>query len=174
MKKVCIGLINFLFIACLLAKQPITVDEGDFVFTLPPNWKTMRELWGSYTPNKDYYKLNIEEVESYTNVQKKGQVGLWFAIARKDFDQGDLYAEIDRIYRQTVPDIPEYQINQIEIRGVLVYQAHYRRPWGEPWWEFEDYWFVRGNRLYLLSFHALKLADYSEEITSIIDSIKWK
>jgi photosystem II reaction center protein PsbP len=37
------------------------------------------------------------------------------------------------------------------IEGVAAYEAIYRRPWGEPWYQFRDVWFARDNWAYLVS-----------------------
>ncbi|MFZ5809939.1 MAG: hypothetical protein ACOY16_11715 [Chloroflexota bacterium] len=174
MKAGMLGLCLIFLMACSLTQPARVVDEADFRFTLPPGWRLMSELWENYTPGNDYKHLGVAEIVSVTSVQKKGEYGVWFTVAQREFSGSDLRAELDQLYRQTEPSIPDFTLSEAEIGGYAGYVVTYRRPWGEPWWEFQDYWVVKGGRVYLLSFEALKLDEYAEEMQLIRDSFVWK
>jgi len=174
MKKIFFSAWSLLLCACLLFSKPTTIQETDFEFTLPIGWKTMGQIWDDYSPKQDYKKLGVNEIITVTNFEKKEQKGIWFTVAGKDYDGGDLREELERVYSQTTPAIPQYTITQIEWKGYPTFVVKYRRPSGEPWWEFQDYWLVKDGQVYLLSFEALQLEEYAEEMQMILDSFVWK
>jgi len=50
------------------------------------------------------------------------------------------------------------------------YEMRYRRPWGEPWWQFQDIWLEKDGVIYLLSAHAYNLETYQEALDAILES----
>jgi len=134
----------------------------------------MAELWGTYELQKDYYGLGAEELAALTSVRKKGQSGVWFSVAKKPL-MGNALSELgESLYAQVVPAVVELQHSTAELGGQPAIAFRYRRPWGEPWWEFYDLWVEKNGVAYLLSFHASSLEGYQAEIDLILKSFSFQ
>jgi len=56
------------------------------------------------------------------------------------------------------------------------YEITYNRPWGEPWWKFQDIWLEKDNVIYVLSFHAppTSFDTYNDVFEQILESFQFK
>jgi len=161
-------------LACARGTSNRSFSHVEFRFEYPSNWQTMAELWGTYELQKDYYGLGAEELIALTSVQKKGEAGVWFSVAKKPL-MGIALSELgESLYAQAVPVVAQLQQSTITLAGQPAIAFRYRRPWGEPWWEFYDLWVEKNGVAYLLSFHAYSLEGYQAEIDLILKSFSFQ
>lgn len=134
----------------------------------------MSELWGTYQLKEDFYGLGAQELVALTSVRKKGETGIWFSVARKPLNSELFTTLIENTYAQANPEIVERQQSTVQLGGLTAQAFRYRRPWGEPWWEFYDLWVEKDTTAYLLSFHALSLDEFQAEIDLILQSFSFQ
>jgi hypothetical protein len=166
--------VAFLLVACKRASSGI-YDHVDFSFELPDQWQLMSDLWPNYQSGRDYYRLGVTEIVMVTSVKKQGQTGAFFAVASApkpaDSSLEDLF---HTTYAQISEEIQDVSENPLVLSGVPGFEIYYRRPWGEPWWQFRDIWLENNEIVYVLSFHAFDLNKYQEEFGPILDSFVFK
>jgi hypothetical protein len=160
--------------ACARGTQNRTFSEAEFRFELPAKWQTMAELWNSYQLQEDYYGLGAAEVVALTSVQKRGEFGIWFSVAKKPLKGATLDELVETTYAQAIPEISDLQQSTTTLDGKPALALRYRRPWGEPWWQFYDVWVRKDSIAYLLSFHALALEEYQADIELILNSFSFQ
>jgi dipeptidyl aminopeptidase/acylaminoacyl peptidase len=155
-------------------QEAIRSDRPEFDFSLPPDWQSMSDLWPDYQLEENYKNLGLKGLASVTSVRKRGEFGMWFTVAKTSLTTGDLQSLIDQTYAQTVPAIEKVSENTITVDNLTGFEITYRRPWGEPWWEFRDIWLEKDGNVYVLSFEALALEKYQDAMDSIIASFSLK
>lgn len=149
-----------------------------FSFIIPPGWATGEEVWGeSAATGRDYYGLGVQEVVMIQYPAEPGRGQAFFAVASAPLGTGeDLEARFTEAYRSAVPEIVDASTRPFEQGALTGYEITYRRPWGEPWWQFRDIWLEREGTVYVLSFHASPhtFANYAETFERIIASFRFK
>jgi hypothetical protein len=155
---------------------PRTYEDTAFSFQYPESWQTMAKLWGDrYQPGKEYYQLGVNEIVTVTSAQKQGESGVWFAVASTPLaEASDPEYDVHQTYGPFMDDLQGYTEAGVTVAGLDGFQAAYRRPWGEPWWQFRDIWLVNDSMLYLLSFHAASLDESQGDIDFILNSFAFK
>jgi hypothetical protein len=160
------------------AWMPILVTEDanqpEFTFDYPTDWQPMSDLWPNYLPEDNYKNLGLAELVAVTSVHEQGGAGIWFVVAKRSLNGSELKAFIDQTYAQTVPEIEGLSTSTAETGAWVGLEYRYRRPWGEPWWEFRDIWFEKEGSAYLLSFHAYDLTEYEGAMQTVLDSFTFK
>lgn len=164
---------------CALFNQPSgpqTYQDESFLFQYPATWQTMSELWEDrYQPDKDYFHLGLTELIMITDVQTQGDFGIWFAVAVTPLPNGlDLEACYRQIYAPYLSEFRDFAEQPVTLNGMNGFEVRYSRPWGEPWWQFQDTWLENDGTVYLLSFHTGGLEPYQAEIASILESFTFK
>lgn len=111
-----------------------------------------------------------------TSVQKKGDFGAYFTVASKPLPEGKSLEEVFRdTYDQIEGEMREVSESTTSINGVQAFEMNYERPWGEPWWQFRDWWLEKDKTIYVLSFHCLGSSEkYQEDLDYILNSFRIK
>lgn len=161
-------------LACARETGNRSFSHAEFRFDYPPSWQTMSELWGTYELKDDYYGLGAQQLAALTSVRKRGESGVWFTVAKKPLMATSLSEMVETMYAQLVPEATELQQSTIELAGQPAIAFRYRRPWGEPWWEFYDVWVENNEFAYLLSFHASSLEGYQADIDLILKTFSFQ
>lgn len=111
----------------------------------------------------------------YPPDQGKGRV--FFVVASSPLAEGqDLESRFTQAYQMAVPEI-ENASQQLFERGELAgYEITYKRPWGEPWWQFRDVWLEKDGAIYVLSFYASpnSFESYTDTFDQILESFRFK
>lgn len=155
-------------------------ENENFSFTIPVGWQTMEELWGqSQESEKDYYALGVEEIIMITNarVQADGTYSSYFAVASSPLAGGtDLNTRFHQTYDPLIPELREVSQQEFDNGTLSGLEITYQRPWGEPWWQFHDFWVEKDAVIYVLSFHAAPndFKQYQDDIDLILNSFKFK
>lgn len=163
-----------LLAACTPA-GPHTYQDPAFSFTYPGDWQTMAELFGAYEAGREYYGLGFSEQVMVTSAQEKGEAGVYFAVATRPLAAGERLEDVFHdTYAKISAEIQNASEATIPIAGQQGYLMSYRRPWGEPWWQFDDVWLEKDGVIYLLSAHAYQLEEQRETIDAILESFKFE
>lgn len=161
-------------LACIRSIQNRSVNHAEFRFDVPTGWQEMSELWGTHRLQEDFYGLGAQELVALTSVQKKGEFGVWFSVAKKPLAGESLAKLVETTCAEAVPEVANVQQSERELDGQAAIAVRYQRPWGEPWWEFYDVWVEKDGFAYLLSFHALSLEGYQSDIDLILQSFSFQ
>lgn len=131
--------------------------EGDaFALTIPAGWETYAETWGrEMQAGKDFYGLGVQTVFTMQSPGGKGKGTAFFSVAAAPLEAGETLADrFERAYANRVPEIEDVKQEPYSRGDLSGFQINYRRPWGEPWWRFNDIWLEKGGVVYVLSFHT--------------------
>jgi hypothetical protein len=164
------GLLLFVFLLSS-CQQPATrtFENEAFSVEYPGSWQEMSELWPNYQLKDDYYRLGIHEIVTLTSVRKQGEIGAFFTVASSGIPEG---LDLKTLFQQTYDPLSDEIVDVTEgtqtVDGKTGLVIQYRRPWGEPWWEFQDIWVEVDGTAYVLSSHAFKLESYQEAIDQIL------
>jgi len=151
---------------------PRQFDQPAFSFTYPEDWRLMSEVFEYYQSGRDYYKLGVAEQVMVTSAQKPGESGAYFAVASAPLPAGsDLETVFQQTYAAIADELREVSEAPIQLGEQQAYSITYQRPWGEPWWQFQDVWLEKDGTMYVLSFHAApaRFQEYMDEFESILD-----
>lgn len=171
MKKMIQGLLLLSLLAACAPAGPQTYQDPAFSFSYPADWQSMAELFDTYQAGGEYYKLGFSEQVTVTSVREKGDSGAYFAVATRPLEQGTALEDVFHdTYAQISAEITDASEATRSLGGLNGYEMRYRRPWGEPWWQFQDVWLQVDGTIYLLSAHAYNLADYQETLDAILES----
>ena len=155
-----------------------TYENEDFIFTIPPGWQTMEEVWKKpMQPDKEFYGLGVQEIISIQYPSEQGKGNSFFAVSTSPMTDGeDLDFRFTQAYENAVPEITEESKQVFEQGTVSGYEITYKRPWGEPWWKFRDIWLEKDFTIYVLSFHTSpdSFVNYDETFALILDSFRFK
>ena len=133
-------------------------ENEKFSFTIPAGWQTMEELWEQpQEVGRDYYGLGVGEIIMITNarVQVDGTYSSYFAVASSPLAGGtDLETRFHQTYDPLIPELSEVSQQKFDNGTLSGLEITYQRPWGEPWWQFQDVWVEKDGVIYVLSFHG--------------------
>ena len=171
------GFLLLVPLACnLIPTQPRTFENERISFTIPAGWQTMEEVWDRpATRDRDYYGLGLQELVMIQYPPEQGQGKAFFAVASSPLAEGEqLEARFTQAYQNAIPEIEDVIQGTFELGGLTGFEITYRRPWGEPWWNFRDIWLEQDGMIYVLSFHASPNAfeTYSETLDGILESFQ--
>ena len=181
-KLLCAISLGFLLIvsqACdLIPTQPRTFENERISFTIPAGWQTMAEVWDRPAVlEEDYYGLGLQEQVMIQYPPEQGQGKAFFAVALSPLAEGEtLDGRFTQAYQLAVPEIEEASQASFALGDHSGYEITYRRPWGEPWWNFRDIWLEKEGVIYVLSFHATpgSFDSYGETLDQILESFSFK
>lgn len=175
---VILALVIILGCAVFGPSGPTVYNDSDFSFQYPETWQTMADLWGDrYQPDQEYYQLGVNELITVTSVQKQGESGAWFAVAFAPLEGAiDLESVARETYAPFMDTLQDYAERNTTVAGMDGFEVTYKRPWGEPWWQFRDIWLVHDSALYVLSFHTYpnSFDSFQKDFEFILNSFAWK
>lgn len=151
-------------LGCRLSSPKERVFETEtFRFTIPAGW-------GETQSGRDYYNLGLTEVIMIHDQSRLTDSKAFFAVATSPLAGGmGLEERFTQAYQTTVPEIAEISRQPFAHGGLSGYEMIYKRPWGEPWWQFRDIWLEKNAVIYVLSFHTTP--NSFEEKGAIFDRI---
>lgn len=154
------------------------IDNKYFSFNIPDGWKTKEEVFGNDAASGQEFKgLGVQELVFIQYPSGKGQGKAFFVVASSPMVAGeDLESRFTQVYQSAVPEIEDLSQTSFEKGTFVGYEISYRRPWGEPWWQFRDVWLEHNGMVFVLSFYAApgKLDSYNEPYHQILDSFQFK
>ncbi|MBC7227759.1 MAG: hypothetical protein H5T61_11070, partial [Thermoflexales bacterium] len=156
-RPILLGLLVVLILTgCRSSAGARTFEHEAFAFVIPVGWKTKAEVWGrSASAGEEYYGLGVREIVTIQYPARRGQGEAFFAVASSPLGDGEsLESRFVRAYEEAVPEIRDAVQRPFERGELSGYEITYRRPWGEPWWQFQDVWVERDGVVYVLSFHT--------------------
>jgi len=155
-----------------------TIDNEYFSFNIPDGWKTKEEVFGNDAASGQEFKgLGVQELVFIQYPSGKGQGKAFFVVASAPLVEGeDLLSRITRVYQSAIPEIKDSSQASFEKGKFVGYEISYRRPWGEPWYQFRDVWIEHNGMVYVLSIYAVQgsIDKYSEPYQQILDSFQFK
>ncbi len=166
-------------LACRLTPtEARTFENEKIAFTIPADWQTMEEIWDRpATLEKDYKGLGVQEIVTIQYPPKQAQGKVFFVVASSPMAGGqDLESRFVQAYEMAVPKIEDASKHLFEQDELSGYEITYRRPWGEPWWQFRDIWLEKNSVIYVLSFYASpnSFETYSGTFDQILESFQFK
>lgn len=147
-----------------------TFENDDFILTIPAGW-------GMRMSGSDYYDLGTKELVTFHNAPLVTDSRAFLTISVDALEAGeDLQTRVDAAYAVQMTPIEDMAQQVFGQGGLTGFEATYRRPWGEPWWQFRDVWFEKDGRCYLLSFQAPpnSFEDRAAEFDAILKSFSFK
>lgn len=177
--EITLGFLLAVSLACSLApSKASTFDHDNFSFTIPAGWKTMDEIWNRPpSSGQDYYGLGVQQIVMIQYPPRKGQGKAFFGVASSPLAEGqDLESVFEHAYQNPTPRIENVSKQDFELGDFSGYEITYRRPWGEPWWQFRDIWLEEDGVVYVLSFHAPpgSFDSYTDTFNQILESYQFK
>lgn len=151
-----------LFAVLLVATQscqpagPRAYEGEAYSLTIPAGWETYEETWGrEIQAGKEYYGLGVQTAFTMQSPPGKGQGKAFFSVATAPLEAGeDLAARFERAYQEPVTELEDVVKGPYSRGDLSGFVINYRRPWGEPWWRFNDIWLEQDGVVYVLSFHT--------------------
>jgi hypothetical protein len=125
----------------------------------------------------EYYDLGMLQVFTLHDHPQSKDSGSFFVLAVSPMPSGDdLESRIASAYAVQQTAIEDMAQQPFEHNGLEGIEATYRRPWGEPWWQFRDVWFEKDGTCYLLSFSSYPNAfdNAAPAFDAILKSFKFK
>jgi hypothetical protein len=174
-----LGCILVIFLACCRARpEARTFEHESFSFTIPDGWQTMAEIWNRpASSDEDHYGLGVQRIVMIQYPPKKGQGKAFFAVASSQLADGqDLESLFEHAYQTASPEIENASTQPFKLGDLSGYEITYKRPWGEPWWQFRDIWLEKDGVIYVLSFHAppSSFENYTDTFGKILESFQFK
>ena len=168
-----------LTLSCSLTPAKARTSENEyFSINAPAGWEIREDVFGESTVVDQGFKgLGVQGVVFLQYPSGKGNGKAFFVVALAPQVEGeDLESRFTRVYQSTTPEIKDASQTSFEKGQLAGYEITYRRPWGEPWWEFRDVWLEHNGMVYVLSFYAApgSLDKYSGEYQQILDSFQFK
>ena len=143
--------------------------NDDFSLSVPEGWGW---AYGDY----DYYALGVNEVVTIFDNPFRIKSGSFFTVASAPIVSGeDLEARFNRAYTNPVPEITEISRGAYAEGNLIGFTITYKRPWGEPWWQFKDIWVEHDGQVYVLSFHSSPQSfdEYVYMMNSILETFEF-
>ena len=172
------GFLLVMSLACRLTPTEARTFENEIItFTIPAGWQTMDEVWDRPASPEEYYGLGVQELVMIQYPPNPGQGKVFFAVASSPLADGqNLESRFTQAYQMAVPEIENVSKKMFEQGELSGYEITYKRPWGEPWWQFRDIWLEKDAVIYVLSFHASpnSFETYSDTFNQILGSFQFK
>jgi TolB protein len=121
----------------------------DFSFSVPESWNVHEGPSAQGENSWNYFGLNLEILVEAKSRHKLPKV----SITRRDIPAG---SSLKEVFEHTYAEISE-QINQVaetetgSVDGSPALVKRYNRPWGEPWYSFQDAWLEKNGQIYVVS-----------------------
>ena len=137
-------------------------ENGIYSFVIPKGWRL--------TPSdREHYDLGVKK---HLMIESGAKSGASFTIASIPLTADEtLKTHFDLAYKKG-PQIEEVSTSLFERDVLSGLEISYKRPWGEPWWQFHDIWLEKDGEVYVLSFQAYPNAfdTQTQTFDSILDS----
>lgn len=163
---------------CLGPSEPRAFEHEAFAFTIPAGWRTTEEVWGRpVSSGQEYYDLGVQEIVTVQYPPAPGKGAAFFTVASAPLVEGETLESLFRkAYEQVVPELRDVSQRPFQQGDLSGYEIAYRRPWGEPWWQFRDIWLARDGLVYVLSFRASPQTfdGYTDTFHQILKSFRFK
>ena len=174
-----LGSLLIMSLACRLTPTGARTFENETIsFTIPAGWQTMDEIWDRPASlQKDYKGLGVQEIVTIQYPPKQAKGKAFFVVASSPkVDGQDLESRFTQAYEMANPEIEGESKHLFEQGELSGYEIIYRRPWGEPWWQFRDIWLEHNSTVYVLSFYAspYSFETYSDTFNQILESFQFK
>lgn len=119
-----------------------------FSFNIPSGWIIHEGTSVQGKNGWNYRNLNLNIL-----VEIKGPQSIPNAtIADRAIPSGSsLEDEYQSTYADPLPAINQINESQTTVDGLAGYTIHYNRPWGEPWYTFEETWFEKDGHIYVIA-----------------------
>ncbi|MEM2126391.1 MAG: hypothetical protein QXQ53_08355 [Candidatus Methanosuratincola sp.] len=178
-KVILFGLLLILLLTgCWPSGRARVFEHEAFTFEIPAGWKTKGEVWGqSASTGGEYKGLGVREIVTIQYPARRRRGEAFFTVASSPLAEGEnLESRFARAYEGAVPEIVDAVQRPFERGELSGYEITYRRPWGEPWWQFRDIWLEKEGVVYVLSFRASPYAfeEYSETFQGILESFRFR
>ncbi len=136
--------------------DPVNYSKHGIGFTIPAGWRIILETADlTAQPDNDYYGLGVKP---YIVIEQSSQTGpgsLYFTIAISPLAEGEtLESRYNQAYEGAIPEPEKITEQVIDLNNTSGYEIKYERPWGEPWWKFDDVWMEKEGLIYVLSFRG--------------------
>jgi hypothetical protein len=162
----------------VVSTEARSYENDSFGFTIPAGWQTFEEVWGRPVESqKDYYGLGLITVITVQYPPGKGEGKAFFSVATSPLQAGEeLESRFNSAYENAVPEIEDASRQPYEQSSIAGFEIRYKRPWGEPWWQFQDVWLENKGVIYLLSFHSApnRFESYTEDLNLMMESFYFK
>ena len=173
MKRILAALLLLILLtSCSLAGK--TYNYYNISFAYPRSWKPMAEVSETYQSGREYLWMGLLENLTVTSSKKEGDPGINFSVATLEHTDGRIDADHHFLYSLNEADMRDYTQRPVTVAGVDGVSADYERIWQNQWYQFHDVWLEYGPLLYLLSFHAVDLSGYQNEIDMVLESFTFK
>jgi len=146
-----------------------TYENDIFIVNIP-------EGWGTGLSEGEYFDLNVEEKVTIHSAALRINSDAFFTIASSPLATGEtLESRFDLAYKKG-PQIEDVSTSPFERDTLSGIDITYKRPWGEPWWQFRDIWLEKDGVLYVLSLHTTpnKFESYAETFSLFLDGFSFK
>ena len=174
----CVILLALTLSCSITPSKANIIDNEYFSFNIPDGWKTKEEVFGEQAVTGQEFKgLGVQELAFIQYPAGKGKGKAFFVVASSPMVAGeDLLSRFTRVYQSADPEIEDLSQTSFEKEALSGYEITYRRPWGEPWYQFRDVWLEHNGMVFVLSFYAApgKLDIYNEPYHQILDSFQFK
>ena len=125
-----------------------TYTGHGFSFTTPRGWITHEGPSASGQNAWNYYALNLTILLEVKSPDKLPMV----SITTRELPPGSsLEQEFNATYTPIADQIQKAETGQSNVDGLAAMLKRYTRPWGEPWYAFEDTWIEKNGRIYVVS-----------------------
>lgn len=138
----------------------------------PPGWRVHEGPSATGKNAWNYFALNLNIL-----VEVKGEAYLpELTVTSRDIPPGSsLRAVFDQTYAEIADQINQVSDTERVIDGQTALVKQYNRPWGEPWYTFQDAWLEVDGKIYVISCQS-KLNPQPEEragCASVMDSLRF-
>jgi hypothetical protein len=122
-----------------------------FSFTEPDGWEFKDGSSSTGINAWNYYNLNLNILVEIRSKEKLP----FITISSREMPVGStLQKEFTDTYAGALPEIKEIETSQTTVDGRNSIEKRYDRPWGEPWYYFEDIWLEKYGVIYVISYQS--------------------
>ena len=139
-------------IICLVTGCTITpatpMDTQNFSFSAPAGWSIHEGPSATGKTAGNYMALDLKILYVLS-----GQEYVPFVtITSRDLPPGSsLEQEFNATYAAISTKTRGDQTTQMTVDGLTAQVRRYDRPWGEPWYSFQDTWVEKGGQIYMIA-----------------------
>ncbi len=174
-----LGFLLVMALACRLTlSEERPFENESFTFTIPAGWQTMEEIWDRPAAIEQEHKgLGVNELILIQYPPEQGKGEAFFAVSSSPLaNEQDLESRFTQAYQGLAPEIEDVSQQSFELGELSGYEISYRRPWGEPWWQFRDVWLEKDAVVYVLSFYASpdSFETYADPFDQILESFQFE
>lgn len=178
MKRILRAIILLSLLASCTVTGQKTYDFPTLTFKYPGDWRKISDVAPDYEQGKYFFSMHITEDLTVTSMKPAGEPVAYFSVASLEHPYEGIEAYLQWMYGMLTDYTREMVESTTTIDGFDATTFRYTRrlgPAGEaPWYQFQDIWVDTGSLIYLLSFYAMDLTGYQQEMDLIVSSFKFK